>query len=279
MSTSAPALSLTRLQQRWLVELQLPAAFITPYVQASTASATSAPKTAATELQQLKALATSTKAGPPSAVPTAPTVVSKSAPHSAQLAHMDLAQLEHYARQCHRCDLHEQRQQLVWAMGQAQQPRWMVISTAPSSNEELAGLPMQGKRGELFRNQLHSIGLDVQSTMYFTQLLKCHSSQPAQSSYIAACQALLWRQLELVQPQHLLLLGAEPARLFFGAQAQLNTLRGQVQIWQSPQGVSIPTVISEDPSHLLLHPQRKAKAWADMLLIAHLDQKAALANR
>src|SRR5699024_3171576 len=105
--------------------------------------------------------------------------------------------------QCQACELHEQRAQAVVGAGQAQQPDWMVISTAPSSNEEMAGLPMQGKSGELFAAQMQSIGIDQAAQLYVTQLLKCRSATKPQAEHIAACQQILWRQIDLIQPRRL----------------------------------------------------------------------------
>lgn len=290
------SLTLSTLQQRWLSELQVAGPFIAPYkakVVSTTApqqNKTVAPveiKTAEPMISARQALNDSLAALRPDSTPAAQaksTVPAVTPPATApkpvvryvasDLQRLDLSALQHFADQCQACELHEQRAQAVVGAGQTQQPDWMVISTAPSSNEEMAGLPMQGKSGELFAAQMQSIGIDQAAQLYVTQLLKCRSATKPQAEHIAACQQILWRQIDLIQPRRLLLLGAKAATLFLGDQVPFEALRGQVHQWRNPSNDQpLPVVVSYHPASILLRPQLKAQSWGDLLLCRQLQHE------
>lgn len=289
MTMSTAPLVLSTLQQQWLLEMQVAAPFLAPYREkinrsvaapvASTAIAkTTAPRPATNLSKDLRAslVPAETSARQPSLksddVLAAAPVVEK-APVKA-LAQMTLEQLAAFSQQCDLCELHTSRVQAVFGAGQTQQPDWFVVSTAPSSNEELEGLPMQGKSGELFAAQLHSIGIDPTQQLYMTQLLKCRADSKTQTDYIQACQGLLWRQIALIQPRRLLLLGSKAAMLFLGEAASFEALRGKVHQWQEPSsGRQLPVVVSYHPSSILLRPQLKAQSWSDLLLCKQLQDE------
>lgn len=275
---------LTPVQLSWLRELQVAAPFLKAYTHVPAQTVTvpepelqvpsqaSLPKSESKPAQMPEEARAALhnqlglkKQESPNLEPVAPVVVDLP-----DLGQQTLSQLAQYAQQCMACGLHEQRQRAVVGSGEENNPDWMVISIAPSSNEEMVGLPMQGKSGELFAHQLQSIAIPAATTFYTTQLLKCRSPQHAKADYIQACQGILWRQIELIRPKHLLLLGQATSNLFFGSQRSFEQLRAQVQTWQSPWGESIPAVVTYDPVALLLRPQDKVKAWADLLLLQTL---------
>lgn len=283
MMTAAP-LVLNSVQQHWLTELRVAAPFVMPFVAQTEAKATienaakpvatssdavstASPINARQALQQalgenvrlrgMEDLGPEVKDPPP-----------KRSEQYVELAQISVSQLADYANQCQSCALHSTRHQAVVGAGQTHKPEWMVISTAPSSNEELVGLPMQGKSGELFAAQMQSIGIKMEQQLYVTQLIKCRSQTTPEAAYLDACFALLKRQIELIQPQRLLLLGSKSCQLFLQSDA-LEKLRGQVHQWQD-QAMRLPTVVSYHPASILLRPQLKAVVWKDLLLMRSL---------
>lgn len=264
------SLVLSTLQQSWLREIQVAMPFLAPYREKGK-EVEKAKSVASKELNQLlKKSAPAVVEVPPAKSAAASEEKAITIPaKAADLSQLSLAQLQAHVEQCQDCDLSQQRTQTVWGAGQTQQPDWFVISTAPSSHEELAGLPMQGKSGELFVAQMQSIGINIEQQLYLTQLLKCRSSSSAKPSleYLQACNAILLRQIELIQPQRLLLLGSKAAAMFLGTKQPFEALRGRLQSWQDTQGRTLPVVVSYHPASLLLRPQLKAQVWHDLLLI------------
>lgn len=246
------SLVLSPLQQSWLQELQVAPPFLRPY-------------RAAQVVERSRPAAVVVPTVVPAAL-TAPT-----APVVAPFMPMSLVELKAYVEQCQTCARHEHRAQTVFGVGQTHQPDWFVVSKAPSSHEELAGLPMQAKSGELFQAQMQSIGISIEQQLYLSQLLKCSSASTKDiNAELDACQAILLRQIELVRPKRLLLLGSNAAAFFLGTKQNFEALRGRVHSWESPQGHKLPVVVTYHPSSLLLHPQFKAQAWQDLQLLVAL---------
>lgn len=272
---SVASLTLSPIQQCWLQEMQVAAPFIAPYraiskPPISNTTVASKPQTLIPARQVLKDSLVLRKPevseGAPPAVKITPIVNEQ----NINIAKMDLKQLQVFANQCQACELHEFRTQAVAGSGQTAQPDWFVISTAPSSNEEIEGLPMQGKSGELFQAQMHSIGVDIPQQMYLTQLLKCRSDTTAKEEHLQACHTILLRQIELIQPKRLLLLGSKAAALFLGNSLAFEALRGHIHQWSDKNERQVPVIVSYHPSSILLRPQLKAQSWHDLLLMRSL---------
>lgn len=272
---SVASLTLSPIQQCWLQEMQVAAPFIAPY---RAISKPLAPNT--TPTNKSPSLVPARQALKDSLALLKPVVADVAAPsvkirpavdeQNIDIAKMDLKQLQVFANQCQACELHEFRTQAVAGSGQIDQPDWFVISTAPSSNEEIEGLPMQGKSGELFQAQMHSIGVNISQQMYLTQLLKCRSETTAKEEHLQACHAILLRQIELIQPKRLLLLGAKAAALFLGKSLAFEALRGHIHQWSGKDDKQLPVIVSYHPSSILLRPQLKAQSWHDLLLMRSL---------
>lgn len=286
MMTAAP-LVLNSVQQRWLTELHVAAPFVMPFVVKETikvaeANMTAAsivttsetttnnqsPTTAREALQQALGTSIRLRGIQNSDAAEQEQPAQQPAQQHIELAAASVSELSDYANQCRSCELHSTRHQAVVGAGKTHKPEWMVISTAPSSNEELVGLPMQGKSGELFAAQMQSIGIQVEQQLYLTQLIKCRSHSAPELEQLEACFALLKRQIELIQPKRLLLLGSKSCQLFLQNDA-LEALRGKVHQWQG-QAAHLPTVVSYHPASILLRPQLKAVVWKDVLLMKSL---------
>lgn len=179
--------------------------------------------------------------------------------------------LRDYAAECVSCGLHEVRGRTVFGEG-AEAPQWMFIGEAPGEYDESVGQPFQGRAGELLQAMLASIGADRNTSMYFTNVLKCRpmgnrSPDPAE---VAACLPLLRRQIALVQPACLVALGRVAAGALLGVDDDLETLRGSVHDYIGEDNRRIPVVVTHHPASLLLHAQYKADAWRDLNLLRDL---------
>jgi DNA polymerase len=107
-------------------------------------------------------------------------------------------------------------------------------------------VPTDGDAGVLLDKMLIAIQLQRGKNVYLTQL-----SEP---DYFK-------RQIALIQPKLIVAFGEKAAQSLLSSNEPLDTLRGTVHQYQ---GVSL--VACYAPSHLLQHPQDKAKAWADLCL-------------
>ena len=146
----------------------------------------------------------------------------------------------------------------------------MIIGEAPGAEEDRQGRPFVGAAGQLLDRMLAPIGLDRQ-TVYITNLLfwRPPGNRNPTAAEVAACLPFLERQVELVDPSHLLLLGASSVRTLLARQEGILKLRGRWAHYQHT-GLSrpIPAMPTLHPAYLLRQPAQKRLAWRDFLAFA-----------
>lgn len=169
---------------------------------------------------------------------------------------------------CKACDLHLGRSQAVFGAGMAQSPDWLVVGEAPGDYDDREGVPFQGKAGILLQAMLASIGIPPDSPIFFTNLVKCRplGNRPPAPEEIAACMPYLQRQIALLKPARILVLGRVAAQSVLGSEAELDDLRGQVHRFASETGQEIPVIVTHHPASLLMRPQHKPDVWQDLNL-------------
>ena len=146
----------------------------------------------------------------------------------------------------------------------------MIIGEAPGAEEDRQGRPFVGAAGQLLDRMLAPIGLDRQS-VYITNLLfwRPPGNRNPTAAEVAACLPFLQRQIELVDPSHLLLLGASSVRTLLARQEGILKLRGRWAHYQQA-GLSrpLPAMPTLHPAYLLRQPAQKRLAWRDFLTFA-----------
>ncbi|MGP1614999.1 MAG: uracil-DNA glycosylase, partial [Pollutimonas bauzanensis] len=177
-----------------------------------------------------------------------------SAPAAA--APQDWEALQAHIASCEVCGLHAGRSQAVFGTGAMQSPEWMVVGEAPGEHDDRVGLPFQGKPGLLLQAMLASIGVLPESAVFFTNLIKCRPLGNRTPK----------RQIALLKPRRILVLGKLAAQALLGSDADLEQLRGRVHHIRSETGQDIALVATYHPASLLLRPQHKADAWQDLNL-------------
>ena len=165
---------------------------------------------------------------------------------------------------CQACGLCKSRHQVVVGAG-VEAPAIMVIGEAPGEQEDRQGLPFVGRSGALLDNMLATIGASRQTNVYVANAIKCRppgnrNPRPEES---AACHPFLMRQIELVNPRTILVLGRVAAQAVLGTDSSLQALRGQPLSFAAA-GRQIPMVVSYHPAYLLRRPTEKAAAWQDL---------------
>jgi uracil-DNA glycosylase len=136
----------------------------------------------------------------------------------------------------------------------------LVIGFAPAAS----GVPYAGQAGKLLENMLAAIGVQSARQAYITTLFK-RASGRADAGWLAHSIAYLQRQLQLLAPRALLVLGEQPAQYLLDSSAPLAQLRGQ-----SHQYLGVPLVVTHDPADLLRHAAEKAAAWSDLCRLRQL---------
>jgi DNA polymerase len=191
-------------------------------------------------------------------------------PTEADLAALDLDGLREQVSTCTACGLCRNRRQAVFGMG-AEQARWMVVGEAPGEQEDRQGLPFVGRSGQLLDAMLASVGMSRERDVFIANVIKCRppGNRNPKPEEIAACRPYLMRQISLVKPERILVLGRFAAQTLLGTDAPIGSLRGRLHTLQA-DGRDIPMVVSYHPAYLLRSPGEKARAWQDLRLAATL---------
>ncbi|MEZ5449130.1 MAG: uracil-DNA glycosylase [Thiolinea sp.] len=175
--------------------------------------------------------------------------------------------MQEAVRQCQLCGLHKSRTQTVFGTGN-QQADWMIIGEAPGAEEDRKGEPFVGRAGQLLNNMLAAVGLP-RSAVYIGNVLKCRppNNRDPKPDESALCRGYLERQIALVNPALILVVGRIAAHNLLQVTTPLGRLRGQTH---TLPGTEIPVIVTYHPAYLLRQPAEKRKAWQDLQLARNL---------
>ncbi len=174
------------------------------------------------------------------------------------LSSMDMQTLRQVAVKCTRCPLHNGRKYVVFGCGQAP-AELMFIGEAPGSEDDNQGVPFVGAAGQLLTKMIGSMQFQ-RSDVYIANIVKCRppGNRVPEDSEAKTCMPFLKRQIEIVSPKVIVLLGAVPLKHILN-KAGITGLRGR---WDSYQGIKVmPTF---HPAYLLRNQDAKKLVWEDL---------------
>jgi uracil-DNA glycosylase family protein len=146
------------------------------------------------------------------------------------------AEVRRAAAACRDCDLWEHASQTVFGEGPVP-AALMLMGETPGDHEDREGRPFVGPAGHLLDDALAAAGID-RSAVYLTNAVKHFKFVKARNgkvrlhktpsrSEVAACRQWWGRELELVQPRVLGLLGATAAQAVLGPGFRVTKQRGE----------------------------------------------------
>lgn len=199
---------------------------------------------------------------PAAARPTAPQNLAASGP----VADLDWPALAAQVAACRACPLHAQRQQAVLGVGD-RQPEWLFIGEGPGAEEDARGEPFVGQAGKLLDAMLASLDIARGQAVYIANAVKCRppGNRTPENAEIAACLPYLERQIALLKPKIIVLLGKVAVHALLHDDKALGSLRGR-----RFEYAGIPVVVTYHPAYLLRNLPEKAKAWEDLLFARRL---------
>lgn len=177
---------------------------------------------------------------------------------AARIQGMDWEQLESCLRGLSRAGA----SQGVFGAG-ARSASLMVIGEAPGAQEDQRGEPFVGDAGQLLDRMLAAIGCSRERDVYIANVCKFRppGNRDPRPDEIAQDLPFLLRQIELVAPRALLLLGRVAAHTLLARNEAIGRMRGQ-DFRFGPR--EVPAVVSYHPAYLLRTPAAKAKSWQDL---------------
>lgn len=139
-----------------------------------------------------------------------------------------LADIKQEVDVCTKCELHRNRKNTVLGEGNVF-AKIMFIGEAPGEEEDLQGRPFVGRAGQLLTQAIEKAGLR-RGEVYIANINKCrppNNRQPTLQEQ-EACLPYLERQIEIINPKVLCLLGATAYRGILKTQPKITQERGKV---------------------------------------------------
>ncbi len=171
------------------------------------------------------------------------------------------------ARDCRLCSaIVSYRQQTVFGAGSLT-PRVCFVGEAPGSEEDRSGQPFVGPAGQLLTKIIAAMQL-TRDAVYILNALKCRPPQNRTplNEEIENCRHFVESQLDVLQPEFIVCLGAVAVRSILQTELPIGRLRGQFHRYRGAR-----VVVTYHPSYLLSNASAKRMVWEDMqMLMAEL---------
>lgn len=162
------------------------------------------------------------------------------------------------------CNLKNTAASTVFGDG-AENARLMLVGEAPGADEDRMGKPFVGRCGKLLDKMFAAIHLE-RSECYITNVLPWRppGNRTPTDDEIAVCLPFLKRQIELIQPDFILLLGGISLKSVMDTVDSISRTRGKWLEYSLPSK-NIQVLATYHPSYLLRSTAQKSKVWADLL--------------
>jgi uracil-DNA glycosylase family 4 len=183
---------------------------------------------------------------------------------------------EIYAARCGKCALAKTRRTFVFGAGNVGAPL-MIVGEAPGAEEDEQGLPFVGAAGRLLTELLEGVAIDRKKDVFITNVLKCRppDNRTPDAAEVVACLPLLQRQIEVMSPRLLLLLGriaahallgtADPSSAGLRRMDGIGKLRGREHEYRG-----IPALVTYHPAALLRTTEYRGPVEEDFRRVAGL---------
>ena len=171
-------------------------------------------------------------------------------------------QLDHFAKciaDCTLCPLHTGRTQVVFGAG-SPDADLMFIGEAPGRDEDEQGIPFIGRAGQLLTKIIQAIEF-TREDVYIANIGKCRppNNRAPTPDEMAKCMPFLERQIAIIQPKVICLLGATAVRGLLQVKEGITRLRGRFIEWRG-----IWVMPTYHPAYLLRNPAGKRDVWDDV---------------
>ena len=180
------------------------------------------------------------------------------------------AELEKVAdevRLCRECDLGSSRTNAVPGEGNSNS-RIMFVGEAPGADEDAQGRPFVGRAGKLLDKIITACGLK-RSDVFIGNILKCRppDNRDPVAEEIISCLPYLQKQIEIINPEIIVALGAHAARTLLNTNKPIGQLRGQFHEYYAGLGrPPIKLMPTYHTAYLLRNysHENRQRVWEDM---------------
>ena len=162
------------------------------------------------------------------------------------------------------CGLKKTAKSTVFSDG-VSSARIMLVGEAPGQDEDRTGKPFVGRSGQLLDAMMATIGLSRADNLYIANVIPWRppGNRAPSVDELETCKPFILRQIELVAPEIIVLVGGTSAKTLLNTETGITRLRGK---WQTLEigGRDIPALPFFHPAYVLRRPETKIDVWADL---------------
>lgn len=160
---------------------------------------------------------------------------------------------------CTKCQLSKTRTKAVFGEGNPN-AEIFLIGEGPGRDEDLTGRPFVGRSGQLLDKILAACNFNRQEHVFIGNIVKCRppNNRAPLPQERAMCLPYLLKQIEMVDPKIIVLLGATALNGLLDPMLKITKVRGT---WLEWRGRWVMPVFH--PSALLRNPKLKYPTWED----------------
>ncbi|MBW2554914.1 MAG: uracil-DNA glycosylase [Deltaproteobacteria bacterium] len=163
---------------------------------------------------------------------------------------------------CERCGLYESRRNIVIDRGNPSS-KLMIIGEAPGKNEDIEGKAFVGKAGKLLDEIMKAISLNTEEDLLIANVVKCRppENRSPLREEVSACLPYLHKQIELIQPRVIVLLGAVALKHMIPEKKDFSMAEEAGTFFSSEDYPGVQFLVLYHPAYLLYDPRKKQDMW------------------
>ncbi len=170
------------------------------------------------------------------------------------------ASLAQQVSQCRKCEqLACTRKKTVFGDGKLQ-PRVVFFGEAPGADEDAQGLPFVGRAGQLLTKIIQAAQMNRED-VYILNSIKCRppNNRLPSEMEMENCKHFFEQQLEVLQPEYIVCLGAVAVRAVLNTTESIGRLRGRFHQYKGAK-----VLVTYHPAYLLRNEDAKKFTWSDI---------------
>jgi len=192
---------------------------------------------------------------------------SKHTDNSAANVTAELEKIADEVRRCRKCELGSLRTNAVPGEG-SPKARILFAGEGPGADEDAQGRPFVGRAGQLLDRIIKAAGLK-RADVFICNVLKCRppDNRDPRPEEIINCLPYLQKQVELINPDIIVALGAHAAKALLNTNESIGQLRGQFHEYYAGLGrPPIKLMATYHPAYLLRNysHENRQRVWEDM---------------
>lgn len=166
---------------------------------------------------------------------------------------------------CTKCELAATRKNVIFGEGN-NHAGILLIGEAPGREEDIHGRPFVGESGQLLDKILEACGFNRSEHIFLSNIVRCRppGNRIPSPQEAATCMPWLIRQIEIINPKIIILLGATALKYMAGP--DLRIIREHGKWINCYSRLTMPVY---HPAALLRDPTLKRVTWEDFKKVVH----------